>query len=626
MLCGLAVAGEPAAATPEDLPAGLAAIRLRQRASSRPATPDLLAAVWKCPKCSALSPARRLLPEQPPFDRLAEVREMLLRVGLGQGGGWPAPAPGTCLTCGAEPPAKPEFLEVILFRYLPETGCDAVARMPVAAGKAGEVSWARLDVSGAYDTVGVLVSQEHFLAAFGRVLSVRETWADAAGQSIAKRTPVVAKVGAGYFVCCRKTGADALEEDRLAAEMGILLGRQGSSDLRAARKIRLTASDDVGLARLIPTYRIWLPGQWRQLAEGRYLAEAVIDPAGLRRLAEREMAPIGVSVDDMGLRSGDYGMPLDWGEVTVRTVHAGLSFGEGLRQFVWPEARRLQDAARIGDRIRALLSKLEVSVEPGLLLVVRAKPAAGSPAGSGAELARLSLAALAGEVDPAAPGAVEELLSGLLGFDPVTGELRPPKATDTRCSCGREAWLARKPKPAGYFDALKADVARVEWRGLDLAWSLDCPLHSRYLPATGKPPEKELEARYAKDVEAATFQIVAAKGVALDKVQARLAAGPGLAAVMPDARLRRGLVRRLKADLPGRDVLFWAPTTNIVVVSQQMIPAPARSEFRRALLEMARDAGLAPGDDLDLEIRDRLEAEPAGNFSVPQNAPPAVRK
>jgi hypothetical protein len=616
-------AGEAAAPTLDELPAGLSALRVRQRAASRPATPDLVTVMWRCAKCKGLNPARRLLPEQPPFDKLSDVRELLLRVGLGQGGGWPVPTAEFCGLCRADAPSKPDFAEVLLFRYLAETGCDAVARMPVTSGKAGDVVWGRLDVSGAYDPLGRLIAEEYFREAFGRVLSAREAWADVAGESIAKRSPVVMKAAPGYFLTCRRAGADGREDDRLAAELGMALDKLEGRTTFRGRSIRLGTAEDAELAKLIPTCREWLPGQWRQLAEGKYVAEAVVDASALRRLAERELAAGG-----RDLRIGEYSASMDLDEVTARTVRAGLTLGEGLQQFVWPEARRLYGVSRIGERARALLYGQEVSVEAGTVLLIRRKPAPGSAPGSGAEIGRLNLAVLAGEIDPSAPGAVEGVLSGLLGLDTVTGEIRPPKASDTRCGCGQEAWLARKPRPRGYFKKLGANVAYVEWRGVELAWSLDCPTHSRYLPAADLPAEKGLEERYARDVEKATFQIVAAKGLVVEKSQARLALGPDISATMADPRLRRGLARRLKGDLPGKDMLFWAPTTNMVIVSPQPITGQVRVEMRRAALEMAREAGLAPGEDLDLEIRDKLTAEPAGTFSAPPSSPrvPAERR
>ncbi len=617
-------AGEGGAG-PETLPAGLDAMRVRQRAATRPATPDLVASVWKCPRCGALNSAHRLLPEQPPFDRLADVREVLLRVGLGRGKGWAAPAPdGPCAHCSAPAPAAPAFGEAILFRYFPETGCDAVARLGAGGepGKEGDVLWGRLDVSGAYDAVGRLTTERLFGDAFGRVLSVREAWAEVAGESIAKSAPVVVKAGPGYFLTCRRVGADRSEDDRLAAELGVLVGKASGAGAARRQAVRLTEADRSELGKSIPTYRQWLPGQWRQLAQGRFVAEAVMAPAGLRRLAERELAPLGLAVDDRMLSRGEYRASFDMAEAERLAVQAGLSIGEGLHQFVWPQAARLRAIAEIGDRARAALRAYDASLTGGAVLDIREKPAQGGAPGSGAEVARLNLAALVGEVNLSAPGSVEWALSGLLGLDPATGRISPPKATDRRCSCGQEAWLARKPRPKDFFMHLGAQVATVEWRGLDLAWSLDCPDHARFLPAAGLPPEKELEARYARDVERAVFQVVAAKGVTIDKAQARLAIGPDISAAMADARLRRGLVRRLKADLPGRDMLFWAPTANIVVVSPAPIEGQARKELREGALELARKAGVPPGEDIDLEIRDRLSADPAGTFSEPPRPTP----
>jgi len=621
-LLALAPAGAGAEGKPpEGLPAGLDDVRVRLRAGSRPATPDLVASVWRCPKCGALNSARRLLPEQPPFDKLADVREVLVRVGLGQGGSWPAPKAETCSACRAAAPEKPEITAVFFFRYLPETGCDAVAGAPVRGGRAGAMAWGRLDVSGAYDQVGELADEEHFLAAFGRVLSVRESWAEAAGQSIAKRKPVVVKAAPGYFLTCRKAGTDRQDDERLAAELAVALARQEGAGGPEGRSLALTAADAAGLEKVIPTYRQWLPGQWRQLAEGRYVAAAWVDPAALRRLLGRELARAGVTVEDRRLRLGEYSIALDLDAVLTKTVQAGLTLGEGLHQFVWPDAASLGTVERIGERARAMLAAYQTRVEGGSVLVIREQPAAGAPVGSGAEVARLNLLSLVGEVDPSRPGSVELALTGLLGLDPATAELRPPKAGDRICSCGQPAWLARKPRPKGYFQSLGAKVATVEWRGLDLAWSLDCPDHSRYLLAAGLPPEKELEQRYQQDLDKATFQVLAARGITVEKSQARVAIGPDIAAALADERLRRGLVQRLKGDLPGRDMLFWAPTSNVVLISPQPLEGQVRQEMRRAALEMAKGVGIAPGETLDLEIREKLTANPAGTFSTPPTPP-----
>ena len=87
-------AAEPAPQAPSevaaDLPADLSAQRVRMRADSRPATPDLLAVTWRCPRCHRLNAAKRLIPEQPPFDSAEDLPALMERAGLGRGGVCPA--------------------------------------------------------------------------------------------------------------------------------------------------------------------------------------------------------------------------------------------------------------------------------------------------------------------------------------------------------------------------------------------------------------------------------------------------------------------------------------------------------------------------------------------------------
>ena len=240
-LAGGALAGERPVALP-DLPARLSALRTRMRAASRPATPDLIAVVWHCPRCKRANAARRLLPEQPPFDRLKDVAQLLARAGLGQGRGWSAPRAGTCRVCGLRPGPKfkLEAVELLFFRYFPETGCDAVARAPVRKLRLGKLTWGKLDVTGAYDPVGPVDDQEGFARAFGRVLSVREAWAEVTRKCIAKGRPQVLRAAPGYYLTCRRSSADADAEARLATELDLKLAKAGGAPA-GARRFLLTA-------------------------------------------------------------------------------------------------------------------------------------------------------------------------------------------------------------------------------------------------------------------------------------------------------------------------------------------------------------------------------------------------
>jgi len=267
-----------------------------------------------------------------------------------------------------------------------------------------------------------------------------------------------------------------------------------------------------------------------------------------------------------------------------------------------------------------LLAAYETEVSAGGVLVIREKPAAGRPPGSGQEQARLNLFVLCGQVRPGQPGAVSRALGGLLGLDSATGRLRPPGPTDARCGCGRPAWLSRKPRPKDYFQRLGTRVAGTEWRGVFLAWSLDCIEHSRFIPASAAADQKAMEARYDRDAAHAIFHVIAAKGLEIDKVQARVAAGPDLASALTHPGLLRGLAVRLKADLPGKEVSFWAPAVNVVVVTVKPLEGDLREEFRRSALAIAREAGVEPGETLDVEVRQRMTAEPAGSFGPPPGA------
>ncbi|MHC4917186.1 MAG: hypothetical protein ACYTGB_17030, partial [Planctomycetota bacterium] len=203
----------------EDLPADLSAQRVRMRADSRPATPDLLATVWRCPRCRQLNAAQRLIPEQPPFDTAADLLALMERAGLGRGGVWPPPAAAQCDICAVR--FRKDFrlkpLEVIFFRYLPESGCDAVARAKVDKGRLTEVGWGVLEVAGGHRRVGRLADQRGFSAAFGRALSVRAAWSEIVRACIRKDEPQAVKVGPGYFLTCRPRSADAGKDGRLAA-------------------------------------------------------------------------------------------------------------------------------------------------------------------------------------------------------------------------------------------------------------------------------------------------------------------------------------------------------------------------------------------------------------------------
>ncbi len=613
-----ALGGEKPAVAP-DLPAGLSAVRTRMRAASRPATPDLIAVVWRCPRCKRRNASRRLLPEQPPFDRLKDVERLLSKAGLGQGRGWAAPKAGPCWSCGLRPGAgfKPKPLEVIFFRYLSETGCHAVARAPAQKGRLGKLTWGKLDVSGAYDRVAPINDQAGFARAFGRVLSVREAWSDVARSCIAKNQPQVLRAAPGYFLTCRLRSADAETEARLATELNIKLAKAGGGRA-GARRMPLTAVSGSALEKVIPTYRRWLPGQRRQLESGKYLAAAVVDPGEFWRMAARETARSGVQLDrpvtarDPEIVKGEYRVSLQAEGVLLKTVYAGLSFGEGLHHFFWPLAAKLVKVERVGRQARLALAAYETQVAAGNVLVIREK--ANKPL-SGKELARVNLFALAGSVDPRFPRAVSRALGGLVGLDPASGRIRAPRADETRCACGQAAWLTKKLRPKGHFEKLGVKVLAAEWRGLTAVWSLDCREHARLLPARPAPDRKKIEARFEKDLEKTILTVLAARGLAGGGIQVRAAVGPDIASALIHPRLRRGLAVRLKAPQEGIELHFWAPTTNVVLVSQKPIAGRDRDEFRRGAKELIRAAGLAPGYDIELEMREKMTAKPAGVFT-----------
>ncbi len=617
-LAGGALAGERPTALP-DLPAGLSPLRTQMRAASRPSTPDLIAVIWHCPRCKRANVARRLLPEQPPFDRLKDVAQLLARVGLGQGRGWSAPRAGRCRVCGLRPGPKFKLkpVEVLFFRYLPETGCDAVARAPAGKLRLGKLTWGRLDVTGAYDAVGRIEDQAGFARAFGRVLSVREAWAEVTRKCIAKGEPQVLRAAPGYYLTCRRRSADAEAEARLATDLNIKLAKAGGAPA-GARRFLLTAVTGSALEKVIPTYRRWLPGQSRQLESGKYAAAAVVDPGAFWRMAARETARSGVRFDrspgggDPQLLKGEYRASLRAEGVMLKTVHSGLCFGEGLHHFLWPLAAKLVKVELVGRQARRALAAYETQVAGGSVLVIREK--ARKPR-SGKLVARVNLSALAGGVDPRFPMAVSGALGGLLGLDPRTGLIRAPGAGDARCACGASAWLTRKLRPKGHYAKLGVEVLTSEWRGLDAAWSLDCREHARLLPARGAPDAKKLAARFEKDLEGAVFTVLAARGLRSGGIIVRAVVGSDIASALLHPRLRRGLAVRLKAPQQGLELHFWAPTSNIVLVSQKPVTGRDREELRRAAKDLVKAAGLGPGYDIDLEIREKMTAKPAGRFT-----------
>jgi len=623
-------AAEKKSPTATDLPAELGPRRVRMRAGTRPATPDLLAAVWRCSRCKSDNAAERLLPEQPPFDQLRDVRLLLDRVVLGRGRSWKPPPLGRCRICGAPAGRSATIREVLLFRYLPATGGDAVARAAVHDGRAGALKWGRLDVTGDYDEVGTLETPGQFLKAFGRVLVLREAWSQTVRECIRKGEARALKTAPGYYVTCRKRSADADTDARFAAELNIRLAKAGEQPTRMLR-VALTDVTGSGLAKVIPTYRRWMPGQRAQLEGGTYSAAAYIRPRVFWALLDREIRHSGVRLVHPPeaaaphLVAGDYRASMASEAVLLKTVHSGLAFGEGLHHFAWPLVLKLSKMQEVGRQARDALGAYETSVENGKFLAVREKPAPGAPAASGQLLARINVHALAGSVNPRRPNAVTFALRGLLGLDPASGLIRPPDLDTERGPDGTRCWLTRKLRPRGYFEKLGIEVLANEWRGLSAAWSLDCLEYSRFLPQKDPPSDQKLRKRFEKDLSRSTFWVPGAKGLNWEGIRVRAAIGPDIASALTHERLRRGLARHLKITRKGVDVVFWAPDTNVVLLTSRPVTGRSRTALKKALPDLLRSVKIQPGHEIDVEIRERLTAEPAGRFlrlKASRSAPP----
>jgi hypothetical protein len=617
LLCPAAVGAERPAV---ELPAGISARRTAMRAGTRPSTPDLIAVVWLCPRCRAANSADRFLPEQPPFDRLADIALLMTRVGLGKGGSWTPPRAGRCRSCGHRPAKdfKLQPVEALLLRYLPETGCDAVARGKVTRGRIGRLSWGKLNVAGDFDPAGVLAEDSQFVSAFGRVLAIRESWSKAVRACIRTGKPQITRAAPGYFLTCRKSSPDADSDERLKAALQLKLTAAGGKV--SWRWLTLTDVTGSPLEKVIPTYRRWLPGQSAQLEGGKYRAAAVVDPGTYWQMIQREIARSGVKLERPGgapsphLRAGDYRASLRAEGVLLKTVQAGLSFGEGQHQFVWPLVLQLNKMKAVGESARDALRGYETAVGGGKFLEVREKPAAGAAPGSGKLLTRLNVFALAASIDPRNRAAVPAALRGLIGLDLETGKLRPPSLEEERGADGSRAWLTRKLRPKGYFGKVGAAVLSEEWRGLDAAWSLDSVEHFRMLPLANAPAKTKLAKRYEKDLSRCIFMIRAAKGLNWEGLQIRVAIGSDIASALTHPRLRRSLARFVKIPYKGIETSFWAPTTNIVLITRQPVTGRKRENLRRVAATMVRRSGLSAGHAIDLEIRENLTAEPAGKF------------
>ncbi len=600
-----------------DLPAELSVTRVLMRSATRPATSDLVALVWQCPRCGRLNAAQRILPQQPPFDSMRDIRPFLLRVGLGRGGPWKKPTPEPCATCRLPPPPldKLEPREVFFFRYFPENGCDAVARLPVVNGKPGKLSWFKLSISGVLKKLPVLSDQEVFAGAMGRVLSVREAWSEVIRNTLRRRKHQILKAAPGYYLVCRLRSADAGQDAALQTALNLALITKHKLPFKKLRWINLTALQGSSLEKSLPSYRRWLPGQRRQLEAGLCLAQAVILPEIFWKTLSREIETSGLEISNWRqgnprLQSQGVYLPLNNEKLIEKTVFAGLSFGESIHHILRPRMLLLTKTRIVRDEALTVLKDYQLTVLKGRLLTIRKK---GSDANQ-PDLASLDLETLAGAVDLRSPGALRTTLTGMLGINPASGKIEPPDLSP-KSMRERGQWLFLKLRPAGFYKKLGITPLQHKWRGLDAIWSLESIDFSSLLQLQGSPSQAELQKRFEKNIDQCTFVVQVAKGFTLEGVQARFAVGPEIATALVNKHLRRGLARRLKAPQKNMELSFWAPTTNIVLITQLPVTGRIREDFQKAVQGIFKAEGIAPGPVLDLEIREKMEASPAGRFT-----------
>jgi hypothetical protein len=600
-----------------DLPADLSVTRVLMRSASRPATSDLIAMVWQCRRCGRLNAAQRILPQQPPFDSMRDVRPFLLRLGLGQGGSWKKPTPEPCATCRLAPPPldKLQPREVFFFRYFPESGCDAVARLPVIKGKPGTLSWFKLSVSGTLKKLPVLSDQEVFAEAMGRVLSVREAWSELIRNTLRRRKHQILKAAPGYYLVCRLRSADAGQDAALQTALNLALIKKHKLPFKKLRWINLTSLQGSNLEKSLPGYRRWLPGQRRQLEAGLCQAHAVILPEIFWTTLNREIEPSGLKISSWRqgnprLQNQGVYLPLSNENLMEKTVFAGLSFGESIHHILRPRMLLLAKTRIIYDQALTVLKNYQLTVLKGRLLIIRKK---GSTAKQ-PNLASLDLQTLAGAVDLRNPGTLASTLTGMLGINPDSGKIEPPDLSQ-KSMRKRGQWLFLKLRPEGFYKKLGITPLQHQWRGLDAIWSLESIDFSSLLQKQGSPSQAELKKRFEKNIDQCTFVVQVAKGFTLEGIQARFAVGPEIASALINKHLRRGLARRLKAPQKNMELSFWAPTTNIVLITQLPVTGRIREDFEKAVQEIFKAEGIAPGPVLDLEIREKMEASPAGRFT-----------
>jgi len=635
-------AAEPAQPRGLDYPKELRAFRAKALKSDGAFAPDIAFALRTCPKCGkpyVMGTFPRL--KRQPFDSLAAVHQLLEKTCVKKApfdtiysARFGKQVPRACPVC--DTPEEGALPDKVLFCHaFPENGDDMQIEYEVKDGHLVSRKFWRVPKEAFAAPVNLPDEGEDSIKrALGWHFSLRAVWNElfARGSredlfSLEAPKTIYRQVSPGMSFIVRPHNVSA-EQFKNFVDGQLQPDRDKGLFSRLDSPLKTSGDLDAGVG----TYRDWAAEYAPALSNLSLecfvaLSFPELHKAAREVLASRNLvleAMPGEKNTDAGtgvISKGGFKTEISFGPLASLAVLGGLSLHHACAYFLTTPVFTVECAERLNRVFRALYPLCSFEVSGGRYLILRDKDL---------EERKLDLLALADKLDPDNRYMFELFCDFMIGWDKNRGRFGPrPKDRDVSPT-GLPAFVERRIRPVGHLKAHNLPGALYEPRedrdgkGYDLCYTSECSVAVVYIdPARDRFKGMTLdEVRRLYDAAAGVLPMfvdaqdtLSLPGDPLARVapcRVVLLCGLDLASLAADDGRAIALAEAADLRLHSEDRLhFYAFTTNSVALAQRKLAADERKLARARIKDLAVEAGLESGIELDLHF-DLPHAEPRG--------------
>ncbi len=526
----------------------------------------------------------------------------------------PTPDPKTGKMVG-DPEAIPRRVCGLRFiKAMPGSGAELVVE---ALSGDGGTLWTtgvpiafkiyRHPLDGVEISVSATLDDDSITTAFGRPLTLAETWREILAKAMADEE-VLVDVEPGYWLW-----AGPAKDVSLNAKIKAII-----DDNPACGSFDITTLGGAAPVPQGPSWPQWGYEAAPKLRDKTLRAGVILDRSVVAKLIEAQVERMSLAwrEENQGqlvvVQSGEIRWPVEVAIVSLGAAHLGWTFGETTSAAVGEAMGRVNDIKRFVDAARKDRPDITFQIDGLRASTRRADGSYGRP---------LNLMDVPFRAPPGSPDFKRELRF-------VCDDL-PKGANPTRlCPCGEKAWLSAKIFPTAVVEEFKKATngksPRVieEWKGAVLIATISCDRHVRI------PMHDEIEGaglagdafnkRMAEDLPNSIFAVDVSLHEDKSGKRALLAYGPLVASVVINDHLVGGLHQACRLQdgaLPLRsdEVSALVVTPNVLCLSEPGFDDDRLDQVLEIGAAMDNiPVGVDPPFDLSWDVS--LKAAPVGRF------------